>query len=65
MWVFKTKKELDNKSKHISIMYLYKAKTQLENELITKERDGESEIFTAKHDINCLENAIKYLEASG
>ena len=62
MLFFKRKeKELDNKSIHIAVMYLSKAKTRLEKELDTGERSGENEVFTAKHDIRCLERAINYL----
>jgi hypothetical protein len=60
--LFKRKKELDSKSKHIAVMYLSNAKHKLEKELSTNERFGENEIFTAKHDIKCIENAINYLE---
>ena len=56
------RKELDSKSKHIAVMYLSKAKSTLEKELSSMERVGENEIFTAEHDIKCLENAISYLE---
>jgi spore maturation protein CgeB len=61
MKLFKRKKQLDSKSKHIAVMYLTNAKYRLEKELASK-RFGESEIFTARHDIRCLENAISYLE---
>jgi len=61
--IFKRKKkELDSKSKHIAIMYLDKAKSKLERELSSSERSGEDEIFTAEHDIRCIENTISYLE---
>ncbi len=56
------KKELDSKSKAIARMYLDKAKFVLEKELATGERKGETEIWTANHDIKCLERAIDYLE---
>lgn len=63
MFLFKfRKKELDSKSKAIARMYLDKAKFTLEKELATGERKGETEIWTAKHDIKCLERAIDYLE---
>lgn len=48
---------------HISVMYLQKAKSKLENELKSNERFGEIERFTAEHDIRCLERAIEYLES--
>lgn len=59
---FARKKELDSKSNHIAVMYLHKAKTQLENELKSNERFGETERFCAEHDIKCLENTISFLE---
>jgi hypothetical protein len=67
MNLFKSKKKelgykrLDYKSKAIAVMYLGKAKFRLEKELSSGNRMGEDEIFTANHDIKCLENAIKYL----
>lgn len=59
----KPKPELDTKSMHISVMYLHKAKSQLESELQTGHRKGASEVFTAEHDIKCLDKAIKYLQS--
>lgn len=64
MRLFKSKKELDSKSKHISVMYLSKAKTQLEDELSSNKRNSEDTRWTAEHDIKCLQNAIDYLEAN-
>lgn len=58
----KEKPELDHKSRAITVMYLHKAKDNLENELASKERIGEDEFFCANHDIKCLEKAITYLE---
>lgn len=55
------KKELDSKSIAIAVMYLDNAKYRLEKELEEGRRTGEDEIWTASHDIECLERAIKYL----
>ena len=57
-WLPKPKKELDYKSKAIAVMYLDRAKSELENEV----RSGESERFTADHDIKCLSKTINYLK---
>jgi hypothetical protein len=58
----RTKKpELDSKSRHIAVMYLSIAKNELVREIEEKQRTGESEVFTAEHDIKCLEKTIKYL----
>lgn len=62
MGFFSRTKELDSKSMHISIMYLCRAKTELENELKSGERLGETESWVAEHDIKCIERAIEYLE---
>lgn len=62
MGLFKHKKELDSKSRHITVMYLHKAKTQLEKDLESCDRYGETEILNAKHDVKCLENAIVFLK---
>ena len=63
MSFFKPKKKvLDSKSKAIARMYLDKAKFILEKELASGEKKGETEIWTANHDIKYLERAIDYLE---
>lgn len=62
MYFFKLKKkELDSKSIAIAVMYLDKAKYRLEKELASGERMGYDEMFTAIHDLKCLEKAIRYL----
>lgn len=58
---FKPKKELDNKSMHISVMYLYTARTKLEDRLTEYELEGNKDTFTTTHDIKCIDNAIEYL----
>jgi hypothetical protein len=55
------RKELDSKSKHVSIMYLSKSKTELERQLRECKK---TDTFTIQYDIRCLENAIEYLENS-
>ncbi len=63
MGLFKrNKKELDYKSKAIAAMYLSNAKYRLEQEIEQGRRTGEDEIWTANHDIECLERAINYLQ---
>lgn len=64
MKLFKPKKEeLDSKSIAIAVMHLDNAKYRLEKELKTGERIENDEVFTALHDIKCLERAIKYLKS--
>ena len=62
--LFKKKPELDSKSKAITLMYLTKAQNQLLNEMASGESMSEDELFCANHDINCLANAIDFLEKS-
>lgn len=57
------RKELDSKSMHISVMYLFKNKRELEDRLSEYKKTGQ-DTFTTEHDIRCLENAIEYLENS-
>jgi hypothetical protein len=62
MSFFKPKKEeLDSKSIAIAVMYLDKAKYRLEKELTSGERTNEEAVWTAQHDIKCLENVIRHL----
>lgn len=60
---FNNKKELDSKAMHISVMYLDKAKFELEKRLYRiKQSNGDT--FTTEHDIKCIERAIEYLKTN-
>lgn len=57
------RKELNYKSKAISLMYLYKAKAMLEEEVASKKRNSGDSVSNANYDIQCLEDTIAYLES--
>jgi hypothetical protein len=57
----KTANTLDSKSKAIAMMYLSKSLRTLQDELNDGSRQDESEVFTAKHDIQCLQRTIEHL----
>lgn len=61
---FKSKKktELTGHEKAIAIMYLGKSEYKLQDELDSGRRDNADSIWTANHDIQCIQKAIKVLE---
>lgn len=61
---FKSKKktELTGHEKAIAIMHLGNAQYRLQKEIDSGRGDNADSIWTANHDIQCIQKAIKVLE---
>lgn len=60
--LFKKKPELNYKSKAITIMYLSQLQNQLQKEIDSGKRINDDTIWSAKYDIERIQDTIKFLE---